>query len=103
MSDFIQRLQKLEEARKQHIAEKNRLEASISVQEEMLNEFKKELEEKGIVYESLEELQEEIAEREQVLEEKVSNIENRTAISEQEPVRVQPSQTSSDFDLDIDM
>lgn len=101
MSDFIQRLQKLEEARKQHIAEKNRLEASISVQEEMLNEFKKELEEKGIVYESLEELQEEITEREQVLEEKVSNIENRTSISEQEPV--QPSQTSSDFDLDIDM
>lgn len=101
MSDFIQRLQKLEEARKQHIAEKNRLEASISVQEEMLNEFKKELEEKGIVYESLEELQEEIAEREQVLEEKVSNIENRTNISEQEPV--QPPQTSSNFDLDIDM
>lgn len=101
MSDFIQRLQKLEEARKQHIAEKNRLEASISVQEEMLNEFKKELEEKGIVYESLEELQEEIVEREQVLEEKVSNIENRTNISEQEPV--QPPQTSSNFDLDIDM
>ena len=112
MTDFIQRLQKLEETRKQYIAEKNRLEASISIQEELLNEFKKDLEAKGIVYDSLDELQADILEREKVLEEKVSNIENRTNNTEvvnTETVSIEPKLSvnnqsdSLSLNLDIDM
>ncbi len=112
MTDFIQRLQKLEETRKQYIAEKNRLEASISIQEEMLNEFKKDLESKGIEYDSLDELQADILEREQVLEEKVSNIENRTInqevvnteiVSTEPTLSVNNQSDSLSLNLDIDM
>lgn len=75
MTDFIQRLQKLEETRKGFIAEKNKLEATIAVQEEAISEIRNQLSSKGITYENIQELEEDIQERERYLEQKISNLE----------------------------
>lgn len=76
MSDFIQRLQKLDETRKGYVDEKNRLEATIAIQEESLKEIRNELQQKGISYDTIEELEADIKEREEYLDSKIKTLEN---------------------------
>lgn len=75
MSNFVARLQALENARTQQTAEKNRLEATVNILEKNLQEFEKNLLDKGIDVSEIDDIDLEIANMEQFLEEKLSRLE----------------------------
>lgn len=76
MSNFIQRLEVLKNKQAEQIAEKNKLEAMISVKKDALKELKEELQEKGLSYDDISELESEIREREEYLEKKIIKLES---------------------------
>lgn len=109
MSDFIQRLQKLDETRKGYVDEKNRLEATIAIQEDSLKEIRNELQQKGISYDSIEELEADIKEREEYLDSKIKTLENialNTSVPQTEAPKVvaeKPTSVEDPFATDNSM
>lgn len=97
MSDFIKRLEKLQESRTNFVTKKNQLEASIGIYEEELAKAKTELEEQGISYDTIAELEQEIIETEQYLEEKISRLESNLIPTTPTP----PTPSSSEIDLSV--
>lgn len=76
MADFIQRLNELNKKKAKFLEEKNRLEATIDIYEKNIKETESRLEDLGITFESLSDIDSEIREREQYLEEKITSLES---------------------------
>lgn len=102
MSNFIQRLEKLQQMKDSLNSEKQKLEISIQMQEEQLTLLKQQIADKGIDLNGISDLGQEIKDRELSLENKISAMERiiqQSSTEEQQALE----QSSDGMTLSLDM